>query len=112
MDEELWYFGLVENAKVKDSWSSWSVEVVVCFICCSFCFNVVLLFTCDELCFVFFMVVTMFDVDQAIILHCFGVGDWWRANIVIYEGAFYVEKLSSCIRIWIGFSTFVCLGSF
>jgi hypothetical protein len=29
----------------------------------------------DELCFVFFMVVMMFSVDQAGILHCFGVGD-------------------------------------
>ncbi len=47
----------------------------LCFICCSFYFSVVLLLACDELCFVFFMVVTMLGVDQAKILHCFGIGD-------------------------------------
>jgi hypothetical protein len=35
-----------------------------------------LLLTSDELCFVFFMVVTMLDVDQAVrILHYFEAGD-------------------------------------
>jgi hypothetical protein len=48
---------------------------LLCFICCSFSFSVILLLACDEFCFVFFMVMTMFDVDQAKILHCFGVGD-------------------------------------
>jgi hypothetical protein len=112
MDEKLRYFGLEKNAKVRDNWSSWNVVGPLCFICCSFCFSVVLLVAGDEFCFVFFMFVMMFGVDQARILHCFGVGDWWMANVAIYEGASYIEKLSFYIRVWIGFSAFVCLGSF
>lgn len=100
MDEELWYFGSAENAKVKDIWSSWSVEGIAMLHLLFF-----FLFYCCfvELCFAFFMVVTMFGVDQVGILHCFGAGDWWRMNVVVYEGASYIVKLSSYIRVWVFF---------
>jgi hypothetical protein len=71
-------------------------------------FVVFFLFYCCfvELCFAFFMVVTMFGVDQVGILHCFGAGDWWRMNVAVYEEASYIVKLSSYIRVWVCFFFF------
>jgi antibiotic biosynthesis monooxygenase (ABM) superfamily enzyme len=66
-----------------------------------------LLLAGDELCFAFFMVVTTFNIDQARILHYFEASDWWKMNIVVYEGVFYIVKLSSNIEVLISFSAFV-----
>ncbi len=78
MDEELWYFELVENVKVKDSWSSWNVEknvkvrdkwsswsiegaIVLHLLFFLFLYYFVL--AGDELCFIFLMVVRALGVD-------------------------------------------------
>ncbi len=87
MDEELQGFGLAESAKARESQSSWGLKELF-FICCSFCFCVLLLVG-DEFSFSFFMVVMTFDIYQMRILHYFGDGHLWRANVVVYEEVFY-----------------------
>ncbi len=49
-----------------------ALKVLLFFICCVFCFSDVLLLASDEFYFYCFMVVMAIDVDQTIILHCFG----------------------------------------
>jgi hypothetical protein len=99
MDEKLRYFEPTKNAKVRNNWSSWNiwhnhyVSFVVFFVlmlCCwtLFCF----LHGCDNA-----------RCWSSGILHCFGVGDWWKVNVAIYEGASYIVKLSSCIKVWVFF---------
>jgi hypothetical protein len=64
MDEGLLHFGMMENAITIDSWSSWGVEdATTLHLLCLF-FWWYLLFVGAKCCFSFFMVTTMFGVDQ------------------------------------------------
>jgi hypothetical protein len=97
MDEELQYFGLVENAKVRDSWSSWSVEAVVVLH---------LLFVMFLCCFVACMWWTLFCLFHG----CNSVRHWSCKNLALFWSWWLME--GKCCSIWKGFlwweTTFMC----